>query len=181
MKEKTLAQGAVANMNGRAFELSLIPLFEENGFPVIRYSEFQKHPEEYKELSKYVLTNVPFTSVYGHRGRTEYLLVNGEEKIRIEAKCQTYCGSVDEKYAYVLDNALYAYPEKNTILLLEGNGMKDGVRKYFDRILNDGFPKGHRMYAKSKYVRMHMKEEGISFKVNSLSQFIDWFHHEMTA
>ena len=88
---------------------------------------------------------------------------------------------VDEKYAYVLDNALYAYPEKNTILLLEGNGMKDGVRKYFDRILNDGFPKGHRMYAKSKYVRMHMKEEGISFKVNSLSQFIDWFHHEMTA
>lgn len=124
-----MKQGAIANVNGKIFEKQLIPLFEEHGYEVVLFSEFQKRGVPFEELPKTVIRQVPFNSIYHHKGRTEFLLVNNEKdrRIRIECKWQQSAGSVDEKLPYLYLNCVYGFEETDIILLVDGAGFKPGA------------------------------------------------------
>ncbi|WP_417022461.1 PD-(D/E)XK nuclease superfamily protein, partial [Bilophila wadsworthia] len=68
-------------------------------------------------------------SIYGHRGVTEFLAVSASRglAIRIECKWQQSQGSVDEKFPYLYLNCIQAMPEREIILLIDGNGYKPGA------------------------------------------------------
>lgn len=144
-------QGAIANKNGKKLESDLTELFEENNFPVIKYSIYKKTPEKFKGINDYILNNVPYTTIYGHRGYTEFVLVTGDRRARIEVKSQNSAGSVDEKIPYVLENMIEAYPEKEAILITEGKGFKSGHRSYLKQKIEGNFldykGKGKTLYA----------------------------------
>ncbi len=124
--EKELKQGTRANLSGKMLEKLVIPMFCNYGYDVIQYSDVKKNPD-IANKDKTIICNIPFTSIYNHRGKTEYLIINNHgEKWRVEAKNQQSAGSVDEKLSYLLLNTIYSYPEDNVILLIEGSGWKEG-------------------------------------------------------
>jgi len=135
-----LSQGAKANRNGKQFEEMCIPLFENHGFTILSLPQYRILEKKGELPDKYVLKNAPFQTIYNHRGKTEFVVVdktNAQEvrAIRIENKYQEAAGSVDEKFPYMLLNAIQAYPEKEVILVVDGNGYKPGARKWLqDRI-----------------------------------------------
>ena len=121
------SQGAIANKQGRILENTIIPTFTARGFEVISYSKWRKKPEKYsKEL---LLTNAPYKSIYGHNGKTEFLVKSQKLNlnVRIECKWQQSSGSVDEKYPYLYLNCIEAMPEKEIIIVHGGGGMKAGA------------------------------------------------------
>lgn len=120
-------QGQVANKTGNALENIVVATLQNKGFEVERYSVYQKNPSNYGE--ELLLKNVPFQTLYGHRGTTEFLLLSKKHNlnIRIECKWQQVNGSVDEKFPYVYLNCLEAMPEKDIIILADGNGAKPGA------------------------------------------------------
>ena len=71
-------------------------------------------------------------------GRTEFLIVNkeGDEEryIRTEVRSQNVNGSVEEKLPNAILNAINCFPEKESILLLDGDGIsestKEDIRKF---------------------------------------------------
>ena len=76
-----------------------------------------------------LVRRVPYQSIYGHRGVTEFLAVSASRglAIRIECKWQQSQGSVDEKFPYLYLNCIHAMPEREIILLIDGNGYKPGA------------------------------------------------------
>lgn len=60
---------------------------------------------------------------------TEFLAVSASRglAIRIECKWQQSQGSVDEKFPYLYLNCIQAMPEREIILLIDGNGYKPGA------------------------------------------------------
>lgn len=90
-----IKQGAKANMSGHILEKTIIPLMQGYGYEIYQHSETKKHPELLNK-SKIVFTNVPFTSVYNHTGKTEYVIINTTKgkKVRLESKNQQSAGSV---------------------------------------------------------------------------------------
>lgn len=72
-----------------------------------------------------LVQHLPYTSIYGStRSRSELGLVEPSGKVtRIECKWQNVSGSVDEKFPYVLENAL-AVPESRILIVVGGNGFK---------------------------------------------------------
>lgn len=134
-----LSQGARANRNGKQFENMCIPLFESHGFLVLDKKKFKALERKGLLPSKYVLKNAPFQSIYNHEGHTEFVIFDNSAAttrcIRIENKYQESAGSVDEKFPYMLLNAIQAYPEKEVVLVVDGNGYKPGARQWLiDRI-----------------------------------------------
>lgn len=142
-------QGSKANNNGRTAEEVIEPAFKNNGYKIVAYSKFEtnrkkiermnkgefkprKPVENYCEEDKLVLTNCPYTSIYQHRGKTEYVIVDKPKnrRIRVEMKWQQSSGSVDEKFPYVYLNAVLAYKEKEVIIIIDGGGYKEGAREW---------------------------------------------------
>jgi hypothetical protein len=83
-----------------------------------------KDPSAYsKEL---LLTDAPYTSIYGHQGKTEFLLQSKRlnRSTRIECKWQQSSGSVDEKFRYLYLNCVFAMPENEVVIVLDGRGAK---------------------------------------------------------
>ena len=135
--DKELKQGTKANLSGKVLEQVIIPMYKNFGYNVIQYSQTKKEPELINK-DKTVICNIPFTSIYNHRGKTEYLIINKNgEKTRVEAKNQQSAGSVDEKLSYLLINTIYSYPEPNIILLIEGNGWKEGSIKWLKNAVKE--------------------------------------------
>lgn len=73
-----------------------------------------------------------FITVYGHSGNTEFLLKSKKYnlEIRIECKWQQSSGSVDEKLPYLYLNCIEAMPEKDIIILIDGDGFKEGAIRW---------------------------------------------------
>lgn len=114
-----VTQGAKAKLNGKVFEQMVIPIFKANGFETFTENELNKKRLTDKPL-RYVVKNATYKTIYGETGRTEFVIVVGTRKIRIEIKYQSVAGSVDEKYPYMLLNAIYQYPEKEVIFIVDG-------------------------------------------------------------
>lgn len=159
----SISQGAKANLNGKIFEEICTPIFRNHGFEVLSHVEFNKREKANTLPSKYVIKDAPFITIYGHKGKTEFLIVLEDEhrKIRVENKYQAKAGSVDEKYPYTLLNAIQAYPEKEIIIIIDGGGYKAGARQWVvDRVKENWMD-----FAPDKDI-----------KVMSIIEFTNWFN-----
>lgn len=124
MKKGT--QGGTANKTGSLLESTVRNTFVQHGFAVRPYSAAPLLlPEDI------LMTNVPYTSIYGHQGKTEYLASSPARNLlaRIECKWQQVAGSVDEKFPYLFENAKNM-PEPMVILLIDGGGCKPGALQW---------------------------------------------------
>lgn len=112
--------------NGRSLEEDFVSLLVSFGFRYMKYRDFQKL---YDKNGRFVLADVPYTTIYGMNGRSEYLIhyISDGLKHRVECKEQNVAGSVDEKLPYLMANCLEAFPEKNIIVIHRGSGFKTGA------------------------------------------------------
>jgi hypothetical protein len=120
-------QGSLATNSGNVLEQTVKTIFTAKRFSILRYRDWNKNPNKYgKEL---LLINAPFTTIYQHSGTTEFRLLSQRYKmdIRIECKWQQVSGSVDEKLPYLYLNCIEAMPEKNIIIIIDGDGWKKGA------------------------------------------------------
>lgn len=78
MNSNIIQGGSTANLNGRIFEDTLIPMFKQHGYQVFSNAELksQDNLDRYSTSDKVILTNAPFQSIYKHQGKTEFLLTN---------------------------------------------------------------------------------------------------------
>ena len=157
-----ITQGAQANLNGKVFESMMLSIFQENDFKVFQQSELKKVNTD--DWSRYVIRNAQYTTIYEEVGRTEFVIVEADRRIRVEAKYQAAQGSVDEKYPYMLLNGIYAYPEKEIIFVVDGGGYKPGARKWLEKNIKDNW--------------LDFKKTGKDIKLMTIVEFINWFNHE---
>ena len=119
-----------SNITGNQLEAAVKTVLTNKGFELISYRIWEKNKEKYG--AELLLENVPFTTVYQHKGNTEFLLISikYDLRIRIECKWQQVSGSVDEKLPYLYLNAIEAMPENAIIILIDGTGWKTGAIKW---------------------------------------------------
>lgn len=158
MKNNNKQGGAIANKNGKILEKFCCNLFEEYDYPVFQYKDRNKIENE----NKYVIKNVPYTSIYNHKSKTEYLLVNKNHdlRIRIECKWQQTAGSVDEKIPYLYLNCVQCFPEQNIIILLDGGGYKKGAKIWLENSIKNNL----------------MNVENKNIKLFNQSDFTKWMN-----
>lgn len=118
-------QGAIATSHGAKFEHRIAKTVVEHGFKQRSYLDWHEDGEPEGE---WLLTNVPYVTLYGSKGRTEFLLLSTARglRIRIEAKWQSSAGSVDEKLPHLYLNALKAMPEDTVFIVIDGPGWRPG-------------------------------------------------------
>ena len=127
------AQGGLANSSGNTLEQAIIATLASKGFPVELYRQWVKDPAAYSP--DILLRNVPYETIYGHRGNTEFLLrsVRYDLNVRIECKWQQSAGSVDEKFPYLYLNCVEQMPENQIIIVADGGGAKAGAIEWLRR------------------------------------------------
>jgi hypothetical protein len=125
-----MQKGAKSNITGNQLERAVKTVLTGKGFQLINYRIWEKNKEKFGE--ELLLENVPFTTIYGHKGNTEFLLLSKSHQlqIRIECKWQQVAGSVDEKLPYLYLNVIEAMPEKSVMILIDGAGWKTGAIKW---------------------------------------------------
>ncbi|MGV2827586.1 PD-(D/E)XK nuclease superfamily protein [Myxosarcina sp. GI1(2024)] len=135
MTEPTPTQGGTANRQGKVLERTIIPTFEARGFEIVKYSDWKKKRDTYS--SEILLKHVPYTTIYGHQGYTEFLAQSQQYSLnhRIECKWQQSSGSVDEKFPYLYLNCIEAMPEPNIIIIAGRGGMKEGAIPWLKRVV----------------------------------------------
>jgi hypothetical protein len=124
---KQKSQGGLASSSGNTLERTIMGTIESKNFEVEYYRNWKKNPSKYG--SELLLRNVPYTTIYGHKGNTEFLLKSEQYdlEIRIECKWQQSSGSVDEKFPYLYLNCLERMPENKIIVVVDGGGAKAGA------------------------------------------------------
>jgi hypothetical protein len=154
-------KGVAANKQGRILERTIVPCLQSYGFIVVRYSEWKVDPSKIGD--EIVLANVPYTTIYGHPGFTEFLLKSKKHnlEIRIECKWQQSSGSVDEKLPYLYLNCLEAVPEREIVIVVGGGGMKKGAIAWLKNTVLE-----------KKYCGSSPSEKNIH--VFSLDEFVQW-------
>ena len=161
MTEPSSTQGGTANRQGRVLENTIIPTFEARGFEIVKYSNWKKKPDKYG--SELLLKHVPYTTIYGHRGYTEFLAQSKGYNLnhRIECKWQQSSGSVDEKFPYLYLNCIEAMPEPNIIIIAGGGGMKEGAIPWLKKVVLE-----------RRYLPVGAIEKNI--QVFSIEEFLLW-------
>ena len=111
------SQGTVANLEGQNLENIVEAIIRSNGYIKCDYTP----SEGYLEERKCYMTNVPYTTIYKKNGRTEFVIIDNDNKIRVECKCQNKAGSVIEKLPYFFENVRKnCFPENHVILIYDG-------------------------------------------------------------
>ena len=108
--------GAIANRQGNILEQQVRQAFASHGFREVAFAEYEKL------ASGSTLPGVPVPDLLVRRVSASRGLA-----IRIECKWQQSQGSVDEKFPYLYLNCIQAMPEREIILLIDGNGYKPGA------------------------------------------------------
>ena len=156
-----MEKGRKTNITGTQLEKAVQTVLLEKGFEIVMYRVWQKNPNNYgREL---LLKNAPFTTIYGHVGNTEFVLVSEKYKlkIRIECKWQQSAGSVDEKLPYLYLNTIEAMPEKDIIILIDGDGFKAGAKTWLRNAVKE------KLYTNEK-------NSSTNIMVFSLTEFFTW-------
>ena len=115
-------------------------------------------------LSRYFVTNAPYTTIFGETAASSFLIVDEYRKIRIEACILSTDNDNDEDFPYMLLNGIYAYPEKEIIFVVDGGGYKPGARKWLEKNIKDNW--------------LDFKKTGKDIKLMTIVEFINWFNHE---
>nr|ARR28440.1 hypothetical protein [Caulerpa okamurae] len=154
-------QGNIANSSGNVLEQNVISTFKTKGFEVVKYSFWNKNQNKYGGVPKGLLKNVPFESIYGHKGYTEFLLKSKKYnlEIRIECKWQQSAGSVDEKLPYLYLNCVESMLEKDIIIIIDGGGYKEGALKWIKESVRT-----------RKYQNSNMK----NIQIMNIVEFMTW-------
>ena len=128
-----IGQGGLANSSGSTLEQTIVATLASKGFPVEFYRQWLKAPLLYPP--DILLRNVPYETIYGHRGNTEFLLRSEryDLNVRIECKWQQSAGSVDEKFPYLYLNCVEQMPEQQIIIVVDGGGAKAGAVDWLRR------------------------------------------------
>jgi len=123
-------QGGHANKTGSVLENLVVGIISTHGFEVVPFKTYEKNPANHGD--ELLLRNVPYTTLYGTRGRTEFLLRSKKHdlNVRIECKWQQVAGSVDEKLPYLYLSSIEAIPEDEIILLIDGEGFRTGAKEW---------------------------------------------------
>ncbi len=126
-------QGRSANRNGKWLEDEVEKTLGKYGIPSIKFRQVgtrfgQKIMKQ--NVPGFLLKNVPYTNMFGSKSTGEFVLqVTDKGPIRIECRSQAVAGSVDEKMPYLIGNC-FSFEEKDVILILEGDGMRDAARTF---------------------------------------------------
>lgn len=93
-----LSHRAQANENSRVFEQMMSPIFEGTEVEIFSQSELKKKyiVEYVTELKRCIIKNEPHTTSYRTQGKAEFVIVDGDRRIRGEARYQATEGSVAE-------------------------------------------------------------------------------------
>ena len=116
--------------SGQLLEAGIAGILARKGFTILRHGDWNEAEMHRKPQPKFLVTDVPYKSIYGHKARMEFLMIDGARQILIEAKRQGSSGSTDEKLPYVYLNALANLPERAMILVMSGKGWKGGAVKW---------------------------------------------------
>lgn len=152
-------QGNIANSTGSVLEQTIISILRAKGFELVKFRVWDRNKDNYGE--ELLLENVPYESIYGHKGNTEFLLKSKKYnlKIRIECKWQQSAGSVDEKFPYLYLNCVESMPENHIIIIVDGGGYKEGALEWLKNSAKIG-----------KYQGANCK----NIEVMRLIEFITW-------
>lgn len=157
---ETQQQGRQAKQNGRILEQTILPLLQAKGFVPVSYSDYQRSPENF--AGELVLTHVPYTTIYGASGYSEFVIRSNSRNllIRVECKWQQAQGSVDEKFPFVYLNAIEAYPESMVFLIVDGGGARQGAVDWLKSAV--------------RQKRFRREECAKDIRVLSVAEFIAW-------
>lgn len=117
-----MSQGYEAGHSGRFLEDTLKRELEARGFLFRDYVDDAGNMDMFTQ--KIVVRNVPYTSLYGCMSRSEFVITAEQRKIRVECRWQENSGSVDEKFPYLLRNAVERMPENEVLILYGGDGAR---------------------------------------------------------
>lgn len=147
--------------SGGTLEGTVKSILTSKGFELLSYREWDK--DRKKHSNELLLMNVPFTTIYKHSGKTEFLLISEKYKleIRIECKWQQVAGSVDEKLPYLYLNCIEAMPEEHIIIIIDGDGWKPGAKTWLEKAVSE-----------KKYQKHVILSKNIV--IFSLREFITW-------
>lgn len=156
-----MEKGTKGNITGNQLEVAVQTVLSGKGFVIENFRKWSGNPEKYGD--ELLLMNVPFETIYKQRGNTEFLLLFKKYnlKIRIECKWQQVAGSVDEKLPYLYLNTIEAMPEKEIMILIDGDGWKEGAIEWLKSAVSD-----------KKYTPKNNDDKNI--KVFSLKDFFTW-------
>jgi hypothetical protein len=157
-------QGAYACNQGKVLERTVESTFKAKGFEILMFRDWERRKEAYSP--DVLLKHCPFKNIYNHDGYTEFLLYSKtypspNRAIRIECKWQQSSGSVDEKFPYLYLNFIEAMPEKELVIIVDGNGARSGAVSWL---------KDAARY--KKYTTGVNQDKEI--RVFSLTEFIQW-------
>lgn len=129
-------QGGLANSSGNTLEKMVIATFESKGFQVVMYRQWVINQDKYGQ--ELLLRNVPYETIYGHNGNTEFLIKSQRYNldVRLECKWQQSSGSVDEKFPYLYLNCIEKMPEPTIIIIVDGGGAKPGAVEWLKSAAN---------------------------------------------
>ena len=158
------SQGGKANRTGSVLEAIVTSTLSTHGFEVVPYREYQKDSSRYGvEL---LLKNVPYHTLYGTRGFTEFLIRSERYHLetRIECKWQQSAGSVDEKLPYTYLSCAESVPENDIIILLDGDGFRDGAKQWIREAAEQ-----------RRYIPADRPDKNI--KVMNSTEFLTWVNN----
>ncbi len=121
------AQSPNASGSGLVLEQRIQNDLEAAGYEIIAAKDWDEARLYRTQDPRFVILDAPYRSIYGHRARIEFLIIKGSRQILVEAKRQYSSGSVDEKLPYVYLNAVNNLPERQFVLVLDGDGFKPGA------------------------------------------------------
>ncbi|GBD86799.1 hypothetical protein BMS3Abin03_00723 [bacterium BMS3Abin03] len=156
-----MQKGTKGNITGNQLEIAVQTVLSGKGFDIQMYREWVKNPDRFG--AELLLKNVPFETIYKHKGNTEFLLLSKKYnlRIRIECKWQQVAGSVDEKLPYLYLNSIEAMPEKDIMILIDGDGWKKGAKEWLKTAVSN-----------KKYTSE--KNNNKNIMVFSLANFFTW-------
>lgn len=156
-----LTQGGIANKQGRVLEDTVVSLFARHGFKEVRHSQWLRQGGKFGD--EVLIRDAPYTSIYGHRAKTEFLAISRRlgRTIRIECKWQQSAGSVDEKFPYLYLNCVNAMPEDEIVIIVDGGGAKELAVRWLKEAAESGW-------------LLQDKEGRKRISVMSLTEFITW-------
>jgi hypothetical protein len=156
--------GRLANKQGNLLESTVKDIFISKGFTLKKYKDYISSETEIDNL---ILTNAPYTSIYKHNGKTEFLVKSHHYNlsVRIECKWQQSQGSVDEKLPYLYLNCVESMPEDNIMIVIDGNGFKKGAVEWLKEAASQ-----------RKFLPTDSKKK---IQVFTLTEFLVWANHTL--
>lgn len=176
---------AKAGRSGGMFE-SVVLALKSLGFKIYSHNRYLEVPPG-KLPARYVICRVPYDNLLTKKAReygmkrkagkpnTEFVIVANDAKsappfdqpgpltVRVECKWQAVAGTTQYKLFGTVLDLQYCAPERNVILLMEGEGFDPVLKHLIREVAEDGLSWDRAPEATDKLL-----------KVMNLEQFIDW-------